>query len=146
MRFTTIAIDPATREKLKARAGGRGVATLIRKWANDPEPEYLAEVEALRASILRQLQDIKDDVASIKRDMAEFDNVWWRSFLKHEKDVLKIGVQMGLLRSAIQHFHQDEPDAEDLEQLIVEQAVEESEKRWIAHAEKNGIPEELWPE
>lgn len=144
-RYKTIVVDPATHAKLKARAGGWGIATLVKEWANDPEPEYLSEVEALRSSILKQLKEIKDEVGVIKADIEHFDNVWWRSFLKHEKDILKIGVMMGLLRSAIQHFHQGDPDAECLEQLIVEQTAEESEKRWRAHAEKNGIPEELWP-
>lgn len=122
--------DRQTIEGLKKVAGDRPVARLLRDIASGSDKSSVPanELEVLRSSILKQLEEIKEQIAGL-------DDAWFRSFLKHEKDVLFMTNVQALMLKVQDKIN---PGAWE---YVMSEAERITKEDWQGHLKKNGITE-----
>ena len=127
---TGIRTDRDTLTKLKVLAGEKSMGQYLRDIANGIEtpPVPVNELEILRSSILKQLEDIKEQLAS-------FDDAWFRSFMKHEKDVMFMANVQALMLKVQDKVN---PGAWD---YVMKEAERINNEDWKKHLEDNGLVE-----
>lgn len=133
MKETThIRVGVDTLERLKKVSGeaDKSIAEYVHDLAfnSSVPPNIQDSLEALRQSILKQLEDIKQDIAGL-------DNSWFRSFLKHEKDVLLMTNVQALMLKIMDKVN---PGSWD---YVIKEAERITKDDWAAHLKKNGISE-----
>jgi hypothetical protein len=127
---TGIRTDRDTLTKLKVLAGEKSMGQYLRDIANGIEtpPVPVNELEILRSSILKQLEEIKASIA-------EFDDAWFRSFMKHEKDVMFMANVQALMLKVQDKVN---PGAWD---YVMGEAERITKEDWQEHLDKNGLVE-----
>jgi len=110
-------------------AGDKPLAAFLRDLANGVEqaPVPVNELEALRNSVLRKIEELRQDIKGL-------DETWWQSFMKHEKDILAQTIRQTLTLLLLRHPELD-PDE------ILPQFDSILNEQWSEHLTKNGMVE-----
>jgi hypothetical protein len=127
---THIRTDKDTLAKLRVMAAGKPITAYIRDLANGVEtaPVPVNELEILRSSILKQLEEIKASIAGL-------DDAWFRSFMKHEKDVMYMANVQALMLKVQEKVN---PGAWD---YVMTEAERITNEDWQKHLDDNGLVE-----
>lgn len=132
---THIRTDKDTLARLRSIAGDMPVTTYLREVVSKPGgviPD--TPLDALRKSILSRFDKIDKRLESIESDINEFDKTWFKSFLKHERDILWLSNMTGALRDTIESINSLPPgkrlDPETLRKNIIEAADVATDKEW----------------
>lgn len=129
---THIRSDKDTLAKLKVLAGEKPVAQFLRDIATgkDTMSVPVNELEILRASLIKQLDDIKGQIADLAAKS-------WNVYMAHEKALMTVATQAGMIASYLE-LRDERPGL--MNEIMG--AVEKQVKRdWQAHLEKNGMTE-----
>lgn len=116
--------DAQTIEKLKVIAGDRSLSELLRDIAEDRE----SPLETLRASLLKQLEDIKAQISGL-------DESWFKSFVKHEKDVMFLSNVQALMLKVQDKVNTGAWD------YVMKEAERITNENWREYLEKNELTE-----
>ncbi len=119
---TTVSIDRGTRDNLRRLAKDTPISSYLRLVSERGETKD--ELEVLRASLLKQVELLKDTLNEVMEAIQMIDSKTWKAYLGNSKSIFDLMLSQGKVLSFLDTKYPG------LRYAVLTDAKEDSDKMW----------------